>query len=117
MPRNLKEVVRSVASGQALRVQCILSLSNKLRLIPKNNIFIGFILMFSTMSDSQCVKSPGFQCICKGQVKAIKIQPLFGPSRKIFSELRDRDDIPLLLEGKRSFRLVWMESISPHAAL
>jgi hypothetical protein len=27
------------------------------------------------------------------------------------SELRDRDDIPLLPEGKKEFKLVWMESI------
>ncbi len=39
----------NLASGQAARVQCILCLSNKLRLIHKNNIFFGFILLFSTM--------------------------------------------------------------------
>ncbi len=31
----------------------------------------------------------------------------------LFSELKDRDDIPLLLEVKRSFKLVWMKSASP----
>jgi hypothetical protein len=33
---------------------------------------------------------------------------------KVYTELKDRDDIPLLLEGKKcSFKLVWMESTSP----
>jgi hypothetical protein len=33
--------------------------------------------------------------------------------RNPVSELRDRDDIPLLLEVKKLFKLVWVESTFP----
>ncbi len=36
-----------------------------------------------------------------------------GKQELLFSELKDREDISLLLEVKSSFKLVWMETTSP----